>query len=205
MSTNQLEEPPREDQKVVLVTGASSGIGAAIAARLVRQGHHVLAGARRTGRLHTLTERTTDVASHSGGSLHPVRLDVTNRSGVEAFVQIALDRFGRVDVLVNNAGVMPLSRLDSVLVEEWDRMIDVNVRGLLHGIAAVLPHFTPGVVSSELAATITDPGAAQAMRTYRAHAIEPDAVAEAVSYAVAQPADVDVDVNEIVLRPARQR
>ncbi|MGW5360180.1 SDR family oxidoreductase [Actinopolymorpha pittospori] len=256
MSTNQIEEPARDDRKVVLVTGASSGIGAAIAARLVREGHHVLAGARRTDRLQALTECTADAASHSGGSLHPVRLDVTNRSAVEAFVQMALDRFGRVDVLVNNAGVMPLSRLDSVLVEEWDRMIDVNVRGLLHGIAAVLPHFTsagsghfvtiasigahqvvptsavysgskyaawaiteglrqesdpsirvttisPGVVSSELAATITDSGAAQAMRTYRAHAIEPDAVAEAVSYALAQPADVDV--NEIVLRPARQR
>ena len=69
------------------------------------------------------------------------RLDVTDRADVAAFVDGAVDRHGRVDVIVNNAGVMPLSRLDSLLVDEWDRMIDVNVRGLLHGIAAALPHF----------------------------------------------------------------
>jgi NADP-dependent 3-hydroxy acid dehydrogenase YdfG len=243
-------------RKVVLVTGASSGIGEAIAARLAREGHQVVAGARRTDRLEHLVGNTRDDAAAAGGGIEAVRLDVTDRADVAAFVEDARDRHGRVDVLVNNAGVMPLSRLDSLLVEEWDRMIDVNVRGLLHGIAAALPvfaaqgggHFvttasigahqvvptsavysgskyaawaiteglrqecdpsirvttiSPGVVTSELADTITEPGAAEAMRTYRAHAIDPDAVARAVAFALAQP--TDVDVNEIVVRPARQR
>ncbi|MFC8084406.1 SDR family oxidoreductase [Streptomyces sp. NPDC057340] len=238
--------------KVVLVTGASSGIGAAVAERLAAEGHHVLAGARRTDRLRTLADR----AASSPGSVHPVRLDVTDRADVAAFVAAARERHGRVDAFVANAGVMPLSRLDSLLTDEWDRMIDVNVRGLLHGIAAALPLFTeqraghfvtvasvgahevvptaavycatkyaawaiteglrlesdpairvttvsPGVVASELADTITDPGAAGAMRGYRAHTIDPGAIAGAVSYALAQPPDVDV--NEIVVRPARQR
>ncbi|GAA2160066.1 SDR family oxidoreductase [Actinomadura napierensis] len=244
MSTRQ-QEP---QAKVVLVTGASSGIGAATAARLAAEGHQVVTGARRTDRLKRLAATTPGV--------HPVRVDVTDRDDVRAFVETARDRFGRVDAFVNNAGVMPLSRLDSLLVDEWDRMLDVNVRGLLHGIAAALPvfaaqesgHFvtiasigahqvvptsavysgtkyaawaiteglrqesdpsirvttvSPGVVTSELADSITEPGAAEAMREYRAHAIEPDAIAAAVSYALAQPADVDV--NEIVVRPARQR
>ncbi|GAA5153651.1 SDR family oxidoreductase [Pseudonocardia eucalypti] len=238
--------------KIVLVTGASSGIGEAVAARLAAEGHHVLAGARRTDRLDRLAEK----ARGEPGSIEAARLDVTERAGFEAFVARALDRHGRIDVLVNNAGVMPLSRLDALLVDQWDRMIDVNVRGLLYGIAAALPvfvrqgwgHFvttasigahqvsptaavycgtkyaawaiteglrqesppsvrvttvSPGVVTSELAATITDPGAAEAMRTYRANAIEPDAVARAVAFALAQPPDVDV--NEIVVRPTRQR
>nr|WP_245997519.1 SDR family oxidoreductase [Streptomyces armeniacus] len=247
---------PAAARKVVLVTGASSGIGEAVAARTAGDGHHVVAGARRTDRLHALAERTAEAAARSGGSLHPVRLDVTDRADVAAFVGSARERFGRVDVLVGNAGVMPLSRLDALHTDEWDRMIDVNVRGLLHGIAAALPVFTaqgsghfvtvastgahevvptgavycatkyaawalteglrlecdpsvrvttvsPGVVTSELADSITDEYTAQVMREYRAHAIPPEAVAGAVSYALAQPADVDV--NEIVVRPVRQR
>ncbi|WFB05633.1 SDR family oxidoreductase [Streptomyces sp. LX-29] len=256
MTTQHPENTKPADRKVVLVTGASSGIGAAVAARLAAEGHQVVAGARRTGHLRALAESTAEAAARSGGGLQPVRLDVTDRADVAASVQAARDLHGRVDVLVANAGVMPLSRLDSLLVDEWDRMIDVNVRGLLHGIAAALPvfaaqgsgHFvtvasigahqvvptgavycgtkyaawaiteglrqecdpsirvttiSPGVVDSELADTITDPGAAEAMRAYRAHAIGPDTIAGAVSYALAQPADVDV--NEIVVRPVRQR
>jgi len=235
-------------QKIILITGASSGIGEAMARRLAAEGHVVVAGARRLDRLEVLAKEVPGV--------EPVRVDVTDRADVEAFVQGARERHGRVDVLVNNAGVMPLSRLDALLVDEWDRMLDVNVRGLLHGIAAVLPVFTeqggghlvttasigahevvptsavysatkhaawavteglrqesdpsirvttlsPGVVTSELADSITDPAAAEGMRTYRAAAIDPDAVARAVSFALAQPADVDV--NEIIVRPARQR
>jgi NADP-dependent 3-hydroxy acid dehydrogenase YdfG len=256
MDLNKSEISEQTDRKVVLVTGASSGIGEAVATRLVREGHHVVAGARRTERMQALADRTAEVASRSGGSFHPVRLDVTDRDSVSAFVEQALDHAGRVDVFVNNAGAMPLSRLDSLLVDEWDRMIDVNIRGLLHGIAAVLPRFTaqgaghfvtiasigahevvptsavysgtkyaawaiteglrqesdpairattisPGVVTSELADSITERGAAEMMRTYREHALEPDTIAKAVSYAIGQAADVDV--NEIVVRPARQR
>ena len=238
--------------KIVLVTGASSGIGQATALRLAAAGHHVVIGARREERLTELADKIRA----DGGSVEAVRLDVTDRADVAAFVDGAVARHGRVDVVVNNAGVMPLSRLDSLLVDEWDRMIDVNVRGLLHGIAAALPHFqrqrsghfvtvasigahevvptaavycgtkyaawaiteglrqeadpsirvttvSPGVVESELADTITEAGAQEMMRTYRAAAIPPSAIADAIAYAVDQPADVDV--NELVIRPARQR
>ena len=119
--------------KVVLVTGASSGIGEAVALRLAGEGHQVVAGARRQERLAALAEREDTIRVR--------RLDVTDRNDVAAFVDGAVAEFGRVDVFVNNAGVMPLSRLDALLTDEWDRMLDVNVRGLLHGIAATLPVF----------------------------------------------------------------
>jgi NADP-dependent 3-hydroxy acid dehydrogenase YdfG len=238
--------------KIVLITGASSGIGQATALRLAHDGHHVVIGARREDRLAELADKIRA----DGGSVDTHRLDVTDRADVAAFVDGAVERHGRVDVLVNNAGVMPLSRLDSLLVDEWDRMVDVNVRGLLHGIAATLPHFqragtghfvtvasigahqvvptaavycatkyaawaiteglrlevdpsirvttvSPGVVESELADTITEPGAKEMMRTYRAESIPPEAIADAIAYAMNQPSDVDV--NELVIRPARQR
>jgi NADP-dependent 3-hydroxy acid dehydrogenase YdfG len=114
--------------KVVLVTGASSGIGAATARHLAAAGHLVVAGARRVDRLAEL-----------GPSIDGHALDVTSLDSVQAFVDAAVDRHGRVDVLVNNAGVMPLSSLAELRVDEWNQMIDVNVRGVLHGIAAVLP------------------------------------------------------------------
>jgi NADP-dependent 3-hydroxy acid dehydrogenase YdfG len=173
-----------------------------------------------------------------------------------ALVVGVVGEFGSVDVFVNNAGVMPLSRLDALLVDEWNQMIDVNIRGLLHGIAATLPQFkaqggghfvtvaslgahevvatgavycaskyaawaiteglrqesdpsirvttiSPGVVESELADTISDPTAQAAMRSYRAVSIPADSIAAAISYAIGQPDDVDV--NEIIVRPAGQR
>lgn len=126
------------DSKIILVTGASSGIGSAVAAHLARAGHHVVAGARREDRLRELADTTADLAL---GSLSVRRLDVTDRADVAAFVDDAVAAHGRIDVIVNNAGVMPLSRLDALLVDQWDAMIDVNVRGLLNGIAAALPHF----------------------------------------------------------------
>ncbi|MEX7474383.1 SDR family oxidoreductase [Mycobacterium adipatum] len=234
------------ETKIVLVTGATSGIGAAVARRLATQGHRVLAGGRREDRL----------AELAGDNLQVRRLDVTDRADVAAFVDHAIAAYGRIDVIVNNAGVMPLSRMDALLVDQWDAMIDVNIRGLLNGIAAALPHFqqqgsghfvtvasvgahevvptaavycatkhaawaiteglrqeldptirvttvSPGVVESELAESITDAGAAAAMKTYRADAIGPDAIARAIGYAIDEPAEVDV--NELVIRPARQR
>ncbi|WP_042431247.1 SDR family oxidoreductase [Streptacidiphilus anmyonensis] len=121
--------------KVVLITGASSGIGEATARRLAAAGHHVVLGARRTGRLAVLAK---EIEERDGSALaHD--LDVTDPASVESFVAAAHGRYGRVDVLVNNAGVMPLSRLDALRFDEWNRMIDVNLRGVLHGIAAVLP------------------------------------------------------------------
>ncbi|MFG2545064.1 SDR family oxidoreductase [Streptomyces sp. NPDC048594] len=121
--------------KVVLVTGASSGIGEATAHRLAADGHRVFLGARRTDRLEELAGRITA----EGGTAAFRRLDVTDAADVRAFVAAAAERWGRVDVLVNNAGVMPLSPLAALKVDEWDRMIDVNVRGVLHGVAAALP------------------------------------------------------------------
>ncbi|URN10943.1 SDR family oxidoreductase [Streptomyces radiopugnans] len=126
---------PSTSQKVVLITGASSGIGAATAKLLAERGHHVVLGARRTERLEELTENIRAV----GGSAEYHRLDVTDAEQVRVFVDAARSGHGRVDVLVNNAGVMPLSKLEALRLDEWNRMIDVNVRGVLHGIAAALP------------------------------------------------------------------
>jgi NADP-dependent 3-hydroxy acid dehydrogenase YdfG len=126
---------PSTGRKVVLVTGASSGIGEATARLLAERGHHVVLGARRTERLAALTE---DIRA-AGGSAEHHPLDVTDADRVRAFVDAARSGHGRVDVLVNNAGVMPLSRLEALRLDEWNRMIDVNVRGVLHGIAAALP------------------------------------------------------------------
>lgn len=118
--------------KVVLITGASSGIGAAIAQELSEAGAKVVLGARRADRLEQLA------ASLPGEVLvHPV--DVTDRDAMRRFANAARARFGAVDVIVNNAGLMPLSRVDALKFDEWDRMIDVNIRGVLNGVAAVLP------------------------------------------------------------------
>lgn len=237
--------------KVVLITGASSGIGAGIARELGRAGAKLMLGARRTDRLDALAR----VIREDGGDALTRRLDVTDRHDVAAFAAAARATYGRVDVIVNNAGVMPLSPMSALDVDAWDRMIDVNVKGVLYGIAAVLAEMTargsghiinvasigalsvypmaavycatkfavraisegvrqendwirvtcihPGVVESELAETITDPEAADMMRTFRAIALKPDAIARAVRYAIEQPEDVDV--NEIVVRPTATR
>ncbi len=121
--------------KIVLITGASSGIGEATARLLAKNGAIVLLGARRTERLDRIV---ADIVA-AGGTAEARALDVTRREDVQAFAAHAIARFGRIDVIVNNAGVMPLSPLASLKLDEWDRMIDVNIRGVLHGIAAVLP------------------------------------------------------------------
>ncbi|MFH8637082.1 SDR family oxidoreductase [Streptomyces goshikiensis] len=125
----------RNEAKVVAITGASSGIGEETARRLAGDGHRLLLGARRTDRLDALTREINE----AGGTAAFRRLDVTDAADVRDFVAAAQERYGRVDVMVNNAGVMPLSPLDALKVDEWDRMIDVNVRGVLHGFAAALP------------------------------------------------------------------
>ncbi|USU10700.1 SDR family oxidoreductase [Sphingomonadaceae bacterium OTU29THOMA1] len=124
--------------KTILISGASSGIGEATARLLARQGHLVVLGARRTDRTDALAE---EIAGQ-GGSAMSIRLDVTDRDGFAAFAEEAHRRCGRIDVLVNNAGVMPLSTFAELKVDDWDWMIDVNLRGVLHGIAAVLPIMT---------------------------------------------------------------
>ncbi|MCB8819430.1 SDR family oxidoreductase [Microvirga rosea] len=235
------------ETKIVLVTGASSGIGEAVAQELSRAGHVVVVGARRTDRLHDLVSRIKAF----GGVARTHRLDVTSRDDFARVVSATLEEFGRVDVIVNNAGVMPLSPLRALKVSEWDQMVDVNIKGVLNGIAAVLPHMeargtghvinvasigahrvsptaavycatkyavwaisdglrqetdrlrvtviSPGVVTSELADTISDDTARDAMKDFRRIAIGPDAIGRAVLYAIEQPSDVDV--SEIIVRP----
>ncbi|MEU6082182.1 SDR family oxidoreductase [Streptomyces sp. NPDC047108] len=251
-SPSTVRNKPSGTVKNVLITGASSGIGEATARRLAAAGHRVFLGARRTERL----ERLAREICADGGTAVYRRLDVTDAEGADgmrAFVDASRTAFGRIDVLVNNAGVMPLSPLEAVRTDEWDRMIDVNVRGVLHGIAAALPLMreqggghvvniasvgayevsptaavycagkfavraiseglrqesagdirvtlvSPGVTESELADGISDPAAREAMRAYRSVALPASAIADAIAYAISQPPQVDV--NEIVVRPA---
>lgn len=122
------------NDKVVLITGASSGIGEATARELAAAGARLFIGARRSDRLKELAQ---ELGPHVGWR----ELDVTNPDSVAAFADAAEAQFGRIDVLVNNAGVMPLSPLAALKRDEWTRMIDVNIHGVLNGIAAVLPRF----------------------------------------------------------------
>jgi len=121
--------------KVIVLTGASSGIGEATARHLAQMGHQLVIGARRSDRLAALQEELRA----QGASVDALTLDVTQLADVQRIAAFAQQRHGRIDVLINNAGVMPLSPLAALKVDEWNRMIDVNVRGVLHGIAAVLP------------------------------------------------------------------
>jgi len=121
--------------KAVLITGASSGIGKATARRLAGLGHQVLIGARRTERLDSLAEELRA----AGGVVAHRELDVTSLDSMRAFAAAGVQEFGRIDVLINNAGVMSLSPIADLRIAEWEQMIDVNLRGVLHGIASVLP------------------------------------------------------------------
>ena len=233
--------------KVVLITGASSGIGEAAARLIAAKGAHVVLGARRIERLETLA---ADIEAQ-GGSACFRALDVTDALDMQAFADFAKHEFGKIDVIINNAGVMPLSPLAALKIAEWNQMLDVNVRGVLHGIAAVLPSMEaqghgqvinissiggfavsptaavycatkfavraisdglrqetdkirvtvvcPGVVESELADSISDETAREAMKGFRRVALSPDAIARALVYAIEQPDGVDV--SEIVVRP----
>ncbi len=123
--------------KVVAITGASSGIGEATAFLLAEHGAKVVLGARGLDRLEALAARIRD----AGGEAAYARTDVRRYDDLSGLVELAHERYGRLDVLVNNAGVMPVSSLDDLRVEDWDEMIDVNIKGVLYGIAAALPVF----------------------------------------------------------------
>ncbi|MEH2038077.1 SDR family oxidoreductase [Nostoc sp.] len=237
--------------KVVIITGASSGLGEATAKRLAASGAKLMLAARREDRLKELV----GAIAKSGGTATYQVTDIADRAQVEALAKETLSTYGRIDVLINNAGLMPLSPLDQVKVEEWDRMIDVNIKGVLYGIAAVLPtmrqqksghvinlssvaghkvfagsavycatkyavraiseglrlesngeirstNISPGAVATELTTTITDKNTAAGINQLYAIAIDADAIARAIAYAIEQPDDVDV--NEMIIRPTRQ-
>jgi NADP-dependent 3-hydroxy acid dehydrogenase YdfG len=140
--------------------------------------------ARRADRL----EKLTAEIRAAGGTADYRALDVTNLADVQAFADFALKTFGRIDVIINNAGVMPLSPLAELKIDEWNRMIDVNIRGVLHGIAAVLPHMTA-----------RKSGHVINLSSIGGHAQPAAAIARAMAYAIEQPDDVDV--YEIIVRP----
>lgn len=237
--------------KVVIITGASSGIGEATARQLGLLGARLVLGARRLDRLQEICK---DIET-AGGQAVCQTTDVSKRADVKALAELALAHYGRVDVLINNAGLMPVSFLDELKIDEWEQMIDVNIKGVLYGIAAVLPQMrqqhsghvinissvaghrvlptysvysgtkfavraiseglrqesrgeirstiiSPGLTKTELPEHITDPQAADQMRKMFEVAIDADAIARAIIYAIEQPDDVDV--NEIVVRPTKQ-
>lgn len=237
--------------KVVIITGASSGLGKATAHRLARSGARLVLAARREKRLVELRDA---IVEQGGEAIYKVT-DVTERAQVESLAEAAKKAYGRIDVLVNNAGLMPLSPIDELKVDEWDKMIDVNIRGVLYGIAAVLPtmreqhaghiinlssvaghkvfpssavysatkyavkaiseglrqegdgeirstNISPGAVATELTATISDKETAKNVDEMYEMAIDADAIARAITFAIEQPADVDV--NELTIRPTRQ-
>ena len=243
---------PRIAGKVVVITGASSGLGEATAEHLADLGAIVVLGARRRERIESLSSRL----QQQGHQALAMVTDVTDRAQVQRLVDAAVHSFGRIDVMINNAGLMPSSPLDRLKVEDWDRMIDVNIKGVLYGIAAALPYMreqksghiinvasvaghkvraggavyaatkhavralseglrqevkpynirttiiSPGAVATELPDSITEPDIAEAIQKVYEVAIPASAFAHAVSYAMSQPDDVDI--NEILFRPTRQ-
>lgn len=122
--------------KVVVITGASSGFGKITAEYLSERGAKVALGARSTDKIEALAKSINE----NGGEAIAVTTDVTEKDQVKNLVEKAVEEFGRVDVMLNNAGIMPLAPLEKLRVDEWDQMIDVNIKGVMYGIAAVLPH-----------------------------------------------------------------
>ncbi|GLY95388.1 SDR family oxidoreductase [Actinoplanes sp. NBRC 103695] len=238
---------------VVAITGASSGIGEATARELAARGAAVVLGARRTDRLEALAG---DIR-RQGGRAAVRAVDVTSRDDLAALVNLAVDEFGRLDVLVGNAGISRISPVADLDVDGWSAMIDVNVRGVLHGLAAALPvferqrrgHFvttistaglkitptmavyagtknavrtvleglrtestagwlrttsiSPGYVRTELASSIDDPDLREQIQTsMNEFALDPEAVARAIAFAIEQPADVEI--GDLTIRPASQ-
>lgn len=237
--------------KVIIITGASSGLGEATARRLGAGGAKLMLAARREDKLKDLV----DAIEKTGGTATYRVTNVADRAQVQALADATLETYGRIDVLINNAGLMPLSPLDQIKVDEWDKMIDVNIKGVLYGIAAVLPtmrqqksghvinlssvaghkvfpagavycatkyavraiseglrlesngeirstNLSPGAVATELGNTISHEETAAGMSQLYSIAIDADAIARAIAYAIEQPSDVDV--NEIIIRPTRQ-
>jgi len=239
------------ENKVVVITGGSSGLGEATARLLASGGAKIMLAARREDRL---KEIVTDIEKAGGTAKYQVT-DVTRKSEVEGLVEATKAAYGRVDVLVNNAGLMPLSPLLALKVDEWETMVDVNIKGVLYGVAAVMPvmqaqqsghiinlssvaghkvfpggavycatkfavkaisegirlesegtirstNISPGAVATELTNHISHDESAKAIKGIVDIAIDADAIARAIAFAIEQPSDVDI--NEMIIRPAKQ-
>jgi NADP-dependent 3-hydroxy acid dehydrogenase YdfG len=240
-------------EKVVAVTGASAGIGKAIAIKLVENGAKVVLGARNT----ELLEKVVEEIKSNGGEAVCAKTDVSNKTDLVRLINIAVSQYGRLDVIVNNAGVAQISRIDELNIDSWDEMIDINIKGVLYGMAAAIPVFkkqqsghivniistsgikivpTQGVYAGTKNAVRTiaeafrqesdgsiritgiSPGfiktgfavksvSTEAMKTAASIAIDelaisPEAIANAVIYAISQPEDVEI--GDIVIRPSKQ-
>lgn len=124
------------ESKVIVIAGASSGIGEASAKLLAKNGNKLVLGARREGNLKKIVSQ---IQSNNGEAVYQVT-DVTNNQQVESLVKLAITTFGRIDVMINSAGIMPHSLLKDKRIQDWDRMIDINIKGTLYGVGAVLPY-----------------------------------------------------------------
>ncbi|MFI7086550.1 SDR family oxidoreductase [Streptomyces anulatus] len=239
--------------KVVVITGASSGIGAVSAKTLAARGAKIVAAARGQ---EDLDQLVTDIEK-AGGTAAARLTDVTDAADMQALADFAVERFGRIDVLVNNAGLMLFSYWKDLALDDWNRMLDVNIRGYLNGVHAVLPvmlrqksghilnmdsvaghqvgdgagvysatkffvqamtesmrrelgvhqglkasTISPGVIDTGWADKVTDPAGRKAAQELNAIAISPESIADAVVYALDQPADVTV--NDLIISPTRQ-
>jgi NADP-dependent 3-hydroxy acid dehydrogenase YdfG len=195
--------------KVVAITGASSGIGIGEAAGrlLAAAGAKVVLGARRADRLETIAG---DIRKQKG-EVEVQAIDVSKREDLTLFVKKAQDRFGRLDVLINNAGLMPLSPLDDLRVDEWERMIDVNIKGVLYGIAAALPvfrkqgsgHFIN--ISSVAGHRVAPTGAVYSGTKFAVRAISEGLRQEAgdkIRVTIISPGAVESELAETITNPA---
>jgi len=191
--------------KVVVITGASSGLGAETARHLVREGAKVALGARRLDRLQSL-------AAELGLPKEAVfKMDVTDREQVQAFVDHAIEVYGRIDVMINNAGLMPLAPLEMLRFDEWNQCIDVNIKGVLWGIAAALPQFKQQKsgqfinVSSVAGHTISAGGAIYSATKYAVRVISEALRKEVKPYnirtTVISPGAVDTELPQSVGAP----
>ncbi|MBU2998107.1 SDR family oxidoreductase [Cellulophaga baltica] len=241
------------EEKVVAITGANVGIGKAIAVKLSEKGTKVVLGARNT----ELLEKVVEEIRSKGGEAAFVKIDVSHKADLARLVNAAVTVYGKLDVMVNNAGVAGISRVDELDVHSWDEMIDINIKGTLYGMAAAIPVFkqqqsghivniistsgikivptqavyaatknavrtiseafrqesdgsiritgiSPGYVKTDFAvkSVNTKDLKAAASNAVKSLAISPEAVANAVIYAISQPKDVEV--GDIVIRPAKQ-
>ena len=206
--------------KVVVITGASSGLGEAAARALAQQGAQLALGARRVERLQSLTNELGGRAKALA-----VATDVTRRDQVEGLVDEAIKAYGRIDVMINNAGLMPHSLLERLKVDEWDRMVDVNIKGVLYGIAAALPHMKqqqsghfvnvssvaghtvrPGGVvysATKTAVRVISEGLRQEVKPYniRTTVISPGAVATELPDSITDP-EMSTDIHKFYQRYA---